>query len=621
MDTPKNEARADEAATDDRDAGTLIAGRYRIVERIGDGAMGAVFLAEHEGLQRRVALKFLHDQFTGNTEVAARFAREAVAAARIAHPNVIAVHDSGVDEHGRSFLAMEYCAGEELRAVLVRDAPLSHDRALRIARQMAAALDHAHAMGIVHRDIKPENVLVVPSESGEVIKVIDFGIAKVHLPGGASNTALTRTGYVLGTPEYMAPEQGLGGAVDHRADLYAFAVIAYEMLVGRRPFDDDDVMVVIMRHINATPPAPSVARPEGGFTPAVDEVFARALAKSARDRFATATELVDALERALHAPAPTLPAPRLDTANGPAASRVFSHARSLAHTARARWLAASARARAVSIAVAALAIFAAGVSMRPRSAARVPSPTSLIALASDARRGGATPVRRVDEASLDAVMRRVATLRALPEFTAGNARERQRAATAFEAMRLDHRDDAAIAYVLGALYARDRATATQSLSAYRDALNLEPALAADPTLLGDVVRLFATTPGRAPAAEALLRGPLATTALDAMVDACARNAPGHPRLAALLAEPSFAPRLDATQRGLVALSAARTCESKRAAIEALGNEADARALAPLRRIPTGRGCGFLGLGTCNGCLGATLPAAIRAIESREPDGG
>ena len=610
---------------DDRVAGALIGGRYRIIDRIADGATGAIYLAEHEALHRRVALKFLHDGLAGNSEVAARFAIEAVAAARIAHPNVIAVHDSGVDERGRCFLAMEYCEGEELRAVLHREAPLARHRALDLARQIAAALDHAHSMGIVHRDIKPENVLIQRVDGRETVKVIDFGIAKMHQPTGPGGPALTRTGYVLGTPEYMAPEQGLGGTIDHRADLYAFAIVVYEMLVGRRPFDDDDVTVLIMRHVNAQPPSPSSALPSGAFSRRVDEVFDRALAKRARDRFTTAREFVDALERALYASPTSATGVRVETSREAALAELSAYARSVARLATARWNSTAPAARATAVICAAIFLLAAGASMR-----RVPPPV-VIAHPQSAH---STPVARSEPARttthalsprehepLASVMARVAALRARPELATRTARQRQRAALSLEAMRLEHPDDPALAYALGALYARDLNTAPQSAAAYRDALRAAPSLASDPTLLGDVVRAFATAPARAATAEALLRGPLSDSALDAMVDLCVRDAPGRARVAALLAEPSFAARLDATQTALLALTSARSCEARRDAIETLSRVADARALPPLRRVPTGTGCGFLGLARCNGCLGDAVTTAVRAIEARAPDAG
>ena len=306
----------------DRRSGELIAGRYRLIERIGEGAMGTVYLARHEGLQRQVAVKFLQEELAGNKEIAARFAREAVAAARLQHPNVIAVYDSGADDQGCCYLVMEYVGAESLRTVMERAGAIPPERALSLARQIGAALDHAHSLGIVHRDIKPENVLVLDLDGVETVKVIDFGIAKVFLPEGPTGPGLTRNGLVLGTPEYMAPEQAAGGAVDRRADIYALGVIAYEMLLGRRPFDSDDVMSLLMAHLNAAPPAPSTVRPDLGFGPAVDEVMARALAKSPAARFQRAADLVEQLDAALHAPpvvkTPTVPAPPEEPAPAPA---------------------------------------------------------------------------------------------------------------------------------------------------------------------------------------------------------------------------------------------------------------------------------------------------------------
>jgi serine/threonine-protein kinase len=596
---------------DDRVPGALIADRYRLIERIGDGAMGTVFLAEHEGLHRRVALKFLHDELTGNAEVAARFAREAVAAARIEHPHVIAVHDSGTDARGRCFLAMEYCQGEELRAVLLRDKVLTRGRALDLARQLAGALDHAHAMGIVHRDIKPENVLVLRrDDGGESVKVIDFGIAKVHLPDGPGGTALTRTGFMLGTPEYMSPEQCLGGLVDHRADLYALAITLYEMLSGRRPFDDDDVMAIVMRHLNAKPPPPSSWRPAGEIPPAVDAVFARALAKAPGDRFGTATELVEAIAQAYEAP----PAPVVARRPRTPAQRLAARARDEAVYIAARWRSASRRAQASIVAASLVAVAAVATLAATRNPRPAVTPVAASLGVAHRPRAAALPAPAVRER--EALAARIEALRDRHARAGETARDRQRAAVELESTHLADPDDAAAAYVLGSLYARSRATAPQAVAAYRDALRAAPSLASDRPLVDDVVRIFATASPRSAPAEALLRGPLAESSLDAMVDACARAATGHARLSDLLAEAGFVERLDATQRAVLALTRARTCEARRAAVEALGREGDARALPALRRVPTGSGCGFLGLGTCNGCLGGAIPAAIRAIEAR-----
>jgi serine/threonine-protein kinase len=611
----------------DRRSGELIAGRYRLIERIGEGAMGTVYLARHEGLQRQVAVKFLQEELTGNREIAARFAREAVAAARLQHPNVIAVYDSGADEQGGCYLVMEYVGAESLRTVMERVGAIPPERALALARQIAAALDHAHSLGIVHRDIKPENVLVLDVDGVETVKVIDFGIAKVFLPEGPTGPGLTRTGLVLGTPEYMAPEQAAGGAVDRRADIYALGVIAYEMLLGRRPFDSDDVMSLLMAHLNATPPAPSTVRPELGFGPAVDAVLARALAKSPAARFQRAADLVDELDAALHAPpvvkTPTVPAPPEEPAAAPPVEPVAvisappKPAQSARPPAGRSWASLSRRGR-LALGAGALALTVAVVAVATRSRPDEADLRPEVTAPPGPRAASSAPEHAAEADDLD---ERIEALREGPEFAIGNARQRQATARSLEALRSQSPNDAAIPFVLGTIYARDRSTHAMALAAYRDALRLAPVLSAHAPLVDDVVRVFASSPALSTPAGDLLRGPLAADALDRLVEAFLRGGSGRSRLSALLGEAPFASRLDATQRGLIALSEARSCEAKRPVVEALGREGDSRALAPLRRIPIGSGCGFLGLGTCNPCLGSAVPAAIRAIEARSADAG
>jgi len=610
----------------DRRSGELIAGRYRLIERIGEGAMGTVYLARHEGLQRQVAVKFLQEEFTGNREIAARFAREAIAAARLQHPNVISVYDSGADELGRCYLVMEYVGAESLRAVMEREGPIPRERALSLARQIAAALDHAHSLGIVHRDIKPENVLVLDVDGVECVKVIDFGIAKVFLPEGPSGPGLTRSGIVLGTPEYMAPEQAAGAEVDRRADIYALGVIAYEMLVGRRPFESDDVMSLLMAHLNATPPPPSTVRPDLGFGPEVDEAMAKALAKSPAARPQRAAELVEQLDAALHAPVvvktPTVPVPPDEPApepvppDQPAKAEAAKTAEGERPPALRAWAGLSKSGR-ILLSAAALALVGGALTLAtrgdPDQAGERPATTALPRSQAPSTEGNDTADDDLDD--------RIDALRGGPEFTVATARQRQAAARSLEALRAQSPNDAALAFVLGSIYARDRSTHAQALGSYGDALRLAPGLGAREALVDDVVRIFAASSAHATPAGELLRGPLAARALDPLVEVLLRGASGRSRVAALLGEAPFSGRLDPTQRGLIALAEARSCEAKRPVVEALGREGDARALAPLRRIPIGSGCGFLGLGTCNPCLGAALPSAIRAIEARSPDGG
>ncbi|HEX7668809.1 MAG TPA: serine/threonine-protein kinase, partial [Polyangiaceae bacterium] len=230
--------------------GTVLAERYRVDRFLGSGGMGAVYLGEHILMRKAVALKVLHRDMTVHAEVVARFEREAVAAGRIDHPNVAAASDFGRLADGSFYLVLEYVDGRSL-ASLIDEGPIELGRTLAIAEQVASALVAAHVAGIVHRDLKPDNVMLVRSADGaDHVKVLDFGIAKVagqEADGAASENGrqLTRVGAVMGTVGYMAPEQALGQAVDHRADLYAFGVLLYEMVAGTRPFVAEELSQVI----------------------------------------------------------------------------------------------------------------------------------------------------------------------------------------------------------------------------------------------------------------------------------------------------------------------------------------------------------------------------------------
>jgi serine/threonine-protein kinase len=240
----------------------LVADRYRVMERIGQGGMGSVYRAQHVHMKKAVALKVLHRELTRQPEAVARFEREAIAAGSIDHPNIAKATDFGRLSDGSFFLVLEYVQGKTLAQVL-RERSVGIDEALEICKQVSSALSAAHAAGIVHRDLKPENVMLVerPGEP-DLVKVLDFGIAKLgaesSAPKGATRTPLTQVGSVFGTPEYMAPEQASGGVVDARADLYALGITLYRLLAGREPFLDDDVAKILMQQVTqAPPPLPS----------------------------------------------------------------------------------------------------------------------------------------------------------------------------------------------------------------------------------------------------------------------------------------------------------------------------------------------------------------------------
>ncbi len=232
--------------------GTILADRFRIVSKIGIGGMGAVYRAEHIHMRKPVAVKVLHREMMTHPEVVQRFEREAVAAGRIEHPNVAKATDFGRLDDGSFYLVLEYVEGIDLADLLNRG-PVPLNKAIHIAQQVCEALTAAHAAEIVHRDLKPENVMLLdrPGEP-EIVKVLDFGIAKVQM-GESGSEQLTKIGTVFGTPQYMAPEQAAGRAVDHRADLYTVGTLLYEMLVGTVPFDDDDMVRVLSMQIDDTP--------------------------------------------------------------------------------------------------------------------------------------------------------------------------------------------------------------------------------------------------------------------------------------------------------------------------------------------------------------------------------
>ncbi len=252
--------------------GREIGGRYRIVELLAKGGMGVVYRGQRVGLERPVAIKFLHGWIAAQPDRLRRFETEARAASRLSHPNCAAVIDFGVDE-GAPYLVMELMTGTTLRA-LIDAGPVPPARALAIARQVVAGLQHAHDHGIVHRDVKPDNIVLTDTTGvGDHPRIVDFGLAKLTDGSGAATT-----GFALGTPAYMAPEQTLGDPVDGRTDVYAVGVVLFELLIGRKPFTGKDAMELFRRHREAPiPRLPDVSE-------ALDAAVAKALAKRPSER-------------------------------------------------------------------------------------------------------------------------------------------------------------------------------------------------------------------------------------------------------------------------------------------------------------------------------------------------
>ena len=276
--------------------GSFVAG-YRVESLIGAGGMGVVFRAYDEALSRTVALKALAPALAGNAEFREWFIRKSRAVGAVVHPHIIPVFGAG-EADGVLYLAMRFVAGGDLRAVLKREGQLTGDRVIGLLSPIASALDTAHADGLVHSDVKPANILVEARPGRpEHPYLSDFGLVN----GAMASGALTGTGRVLGTPHYVAPEQISGKPARPQTDQYSLACVAYTLIAGTPPFAHDDSATVLRAHLNDAPPSLAAQRP--GLPPAVDEAFARALAKSPGDRYRTCDELIDALRAAL-APSP-----------------------------------------------------------------------------------------------------------------------------------------------------------------------------------------------------------------------------------------------------------------------------------------------------------------------------
>jgi serine/threonine-protein kinase len=267
-------------------------GRYQITERIGRGGMASVYRAHDPGIDRTIAIKFLHAAYCEEEEYRARFLREARAAGMLSHPNIVTVHDVGEIE-GRPYMAMELIEGEPMNELMARSGPMPIRDTLVIVLQLAKALDYAHAKGIVHRDIKPSNIMVLKGTS--TVKVTDFGIA--HVASGASSTHQTRVGDVLGTPQYMSPEQTKGSKVDGRSDLFSVGIILYQMLSGAPPFQGDSIVALAMK-IATEEPTP-IEKLRANLPPGVRRIVERCLAKQPERRFQTGQELAAAISLAM----------------------------------------------------------------------------------------------------------------------------------------------------------------------------------------------------------------------------------------------------------------------------------------------------------------------------------
>jgi serine/threonine protein kinase len=276
--------------------GKIIAEKYQLETLIGAGGMGAVYIGKHLQLGRTVAVKVMNTDIAGDQTASARFIREAKASAKLEHPNTVTIHDFGmIDDDAGAFIVMEYISGQTLRRYLINNGPLSLEKALEWFFPMCDAIETAHQKGIIHRDLKPENIMLKNVGNEVVVKVVDFGLAKISSDSGVSvSQKLTQTGEFMGTPQYMAPEVYDGETADHRADIYALGIILYEMITGKVPFGGS-VQHIISGHLFKDPPLTISLNPN--LPVGLDEILKLALEKKREDRINSALAFANAFKQ------------------------------------------------------------------------------------------------------------------------------------------------------------------------------------------------------------------------------------------------------------------------------------------------------------------------------------
>jgi tRNA A-37 threonylcarbamoyl transferase component Bud32 len=595
---------ADAQESSDPLIGRVIAERYRVRALLGRGGMGAVYRVEHLMLKKDLALKFLHPELGRLDEVSRRFEREAEAAAKLDHPNIVAVTDFGRTPEGMLFLVMELLAGRPLTDVIRGDGegrPLPVERALRIERQILRALDHAHSVGIVHRDLKPDNVMVVDRDGDpDFVKLLDFGIAKITAPDGeVRGEALTQAGVVFGTPEYLSPEQAMGEEADRRADLYSAGIVLYEMLTGRRPFEAASKVAIVSMHLTQKAMPVTKAAPGAHIPRAVERVVERAMAKKRDERYATAQEFLQDMERAGGGTSQPFPvATRTPSLGMSAAAHAAGSVGAIKDRTTSWWHFLVRRAAEVGVPFP-RAFVAGGLGLV----------VALVGLVVLARRGAEAP-----KPSPPAI----ATDLAHAETLLGHG-ELESARAALTQLLSKHPDVGRVYYLLGNLdYAqgeRDRA-----IEDYRAAIRRDAGYRTDAALRSNV-RALLDRRNEGPAAVALLAEDVGKPALPDLA-ACAkgcRDAVVRRRAADAVVKLGGGGLLPADQRAeaedphsdaVDKLRSGKSCRERKVAALELIASGDKRYADSLRAARERRG-GFFGLDQINGCMRRDLDAALR----------
>jgi serine/threonine-protein kinase len=565
--------------------GAVVGDRYRIVSRIGVGGMGAVYRAEHTMMRRDFAIKVLLPELGGKDEFARRFEREAESASRLAHPNIIAVTDFGRMADGALFLAMEFLAGESLGDV-IHAGPVPRERALKIIRQILRALDHAHGAGVVHRDLKPDNIMLVERDGQtDVVKILDFGIAKVTAPvsgGGATGNPLTQAGVIFGTPEYLSPEQALGEPVDARADIYAAGVILYEMLAGRKPFESEDKVKIISMHLAHVPPRIRDVAPHVDVSVALEQAVLQALEKSRDNRFATATAFLQALDDAEAMPDAAFDATMMATPP-PATSKLDGLGGFLAGR------------RALALALVALVVGGAVVWKRGAATRSLTAPAAKPAPPPPAL---ADRLKKIEAALED-----------------GNTTQ---ARLALEHELSERPRDARLRYMLGRVSFADGRHG-DALEQYREAISLDAGFRGDPVLLGHVEEALGESRNADEALELLVEK-VGAPATDLLVHVANESSDlsRRQRAASALDDLGKGDKVDRVSLAMLQLKKASTCEEKKMLVEKLRDYGEPRALPALRAL-RGRSIGRIIRigGSDTRCMKKELPEAIKELESKD----
>jgi serine/threonine protein kinase len=557
----------DAAAVGDVDRiGTVVAERYRIVEFLGQGAMGSVYRAMHLRIARTFAVKVLHPELSLVSEMVARFEREAIAAGRINHPNVAAAIDFGRLPDGAFFLVLEFVSGTSLRTHLETHGPLSTTDALAITRQIASALVAAHGAGVVHRDLKPENVMLVGTDEGSPqIKVLDFGIAKLTRDSDADGPVLTRMGTVFGTPEYMSPEQAGGSEADARSDLYSLGIILYELLTGKTPFCHTELVIVLTRQMNAPPPPLPETVPLR-----IRRLVESLLEKRPEQRPARAEIVESLLNRLLtESRPPPPPLPRSRFRGGV-------------------WLR--------SLVLGLVILLTVLVALRRHQTESTAPPSPSPSLAQLAAQATARWVQRAMQGDLDC----------LAQLEKSPAESR----TPPHWLAIGH----------GRAYNREWEGV---LVAYEHAVDQDPTLLSDRRLVFNVSQAaYRKATSRHAIDFALTR--LGSTGLDlvfAVADAAAGGrAPEADQKYAKAQLDVFAKGTSVGRplRAYFALRDARSCADTKRALVLVAEDGDSRAQLLLRRLTVDHGCGLFALADCYPCLrtGGELKAALAAAKQR-----